>query len=52
MFNAEICNKCNTELVWAESARQVYDHNIGDYYEIYEDVQYCEKCEYGQFEEE
>jgi len=52
MYNVEICTKCNKPLTWSESARQEYDHNLGEYYEVFEDVQYCERCDYAQNEEE
>jgi len=45
MFNIEICTKCDTPLVWAESAKQQHDQHTDTYYEVFEDVQYCEKCD-------
>ena len=45
MYNIEICTKCDTPLVWAESAKQQHDQHTDTYYEVFEDVQYCEKCD-------
>tara|TARA_R110000744_G_scaffold40374_6_gene91598 strand:+ start:85 stop:255 length:171 start_codon:yes stop_codon:yes gene_type:complete len=52
MYNVEICNKCDTPLEWAESATRSYNHNQGDYYEVFKDVQYCEKCDLKDYNEE
>jgi|TARA_R110001592_G_scaffold358904_1_gene664451 hypothetical protein len=45
MYNTEICTKCDTQLTWAESAKQIHDQQTDTYYEVFEDVQYCEKCD-------
>ena len=45
MYSIEICTKCNTRLTWAENAKQMHDQHTDIYYEVFEDVLYCEKCD-------